>query len=429
MNNEKIFKPKKFKISLLIKKYNSYFDKEKKIIHEINKYLNNKEMLESNDNILLNKLVKSRSPRYDKNLKVIPYSFVGPQKIFDLNRRKGIKDRTPLTLNKIIDNNNLIKNYIKSNDDDNDNTNDIKDEEYNNIKTFEKKISIKVNETDNKFDYFKVVDNEDLSNIYKNIKNNIKKNHSKNNTIYNINKNNDESIYIKTFRGKLYSDNLRHILFKQEKILKKNINFERITQKINKFIQKKTHKINKELLTNKINNYSIKNKFYQTSRNNNTRNWYNNLRNPLINGLYRSNGYFKTNNSLNDELYSTINLNKKNEIFVNPLKKGKANSVNKAEGKINKINKIIEKIKSLENLSIKGYNLFEFESKNEMKIKGQKKLYNKIKLDELVYKEENKDKKSFLDIENNLKEFYKDKIFSFNYKDNYSSKSDKKLIY
>ena len=64
-----------------------------------------------------------------------------------------------------------------------------------------------------------------------------------------------------------------------------------------------------------------------------------------------------------------------------------------------------------------------------MKIKGKKKLYNKIKLDELIYKEENKEKKTIFDIGNNIKEFYKDKIFSCDYKDNYSySKSYRKLI-
>ena len=431
MNNEKIFKPKKFKRTLLIKKYNSYFDKEKKIIHEINKYLNNEKILELNNKIFINKLYNAKSPRYDKNKKLIPYSFVGPQKLFSLNRRRGIKNKTPLTLNQILDNNDLIKNYINNNDNDkeNDNTTDIKDEEYNNIKAHRNKRRGSINDAANKFDYYTIIDNEDLSNIYKNIKNNIKKNHSRNKTQYNINKNNDESIYIKTVEGRAYPDNLRNILFKQEKILRKRINFERLTQNINKFIQKKTHKINRDLLTNKINNYSRKNKFCQTSRNNNIRNWYNDLRNPLINGSYRSTGYFKATNTLNEELYSTINLNKNYEIFVNPLKKSKTNSDNMIVKKINKFNKTNAKIKSLEKLGIKGYNLLEFESKNEMKIKGKKKLYNKIKLDELIYKEENKEKKTIFDIGNNIKEFYKDKIFSCDYKDNYSySKSYRKLI-
>ena len=56
-----------------------------------------------------------------------------------------------------------------------------------------------------------------------------------------------------------------------------------------------------------------------------------------------------------------------------------------------------------------------------MKIKGKKKLYDKYKLDEFNFKEKNKEKISHFDIENNLKEFYSNKIFASNYdKNNYS---------
>jgi hypothetical protein len=45
-------------------------------------------------------------------------------------------------------------------------------------------------------------------------------------------------------------------------------------------------------------------------------------------------------------------------------------------------------------------------------------LYDKYKLDEFNFKEKNKEKISNFDIENNIKEFYSNKIFAYNYDNN-----------
>ena len=469
MNSEKFLNAKKIKKTLIIRKYNSYLDKERRIIKEIDKYLKTERIFDDNNRIFLNKLIKTKCPRYDKNKMLIPYSFVGPEKIFHIKRRKGIKNRTPLVLNDILQNK-ILQNYLNNMNDNENNTinnkenkenkenidnkdnkdnidskynkdNDIQEEnefmensyelteEENNIKTHRVKKRNENNDEKNKFNFYTVIDNEDLKNIYHSIYNKIKSYHSiphksnnkklKSNTKAKSN----ENMHFKTCESKGYPDNLRNILFKQEKILKENKNFEKMFEKINNRILLKTHK-NNNLLLNSNNNDSRNNKFFQlkinkiNNTNNNYRNWNFKLRNPKINGEYKSNGYFLAS-TLNDELYSTVNLNKDNEIFVNPLQSSEKNSFNLVRKKSKKkFNKEYEKIKSLEKLKINGNNLFEYEFHNEMKIKGKKKLYDKYKLDEFNFKEKNKEKISHFDIENNLKEFYSNKVFAYNYDNN-----------
>ena len=479
MNSEKCLNAKKIKKTLIIRKYNSYLDKERKIIKEIDNYLKTERIFDENNKIFLNKLIKTKCPRYDKNKRLIPYSFVGPEKIFHLKRRKGIKNRTPLVLNDILQNK-IVQNYLNHmNDKDKDNNPinnkdnrenkenkenkeskenienkenidnkdiDMQDEhefmdnsyefteEENIIKTHRAKKRNENNDEKNKFNFYTVIDNEDLKNIYHSIYDKIKKYHSiphkkSNNKLKEKAKTkSNENMYFKTCESKGYPDSLRNILFRQEKILKENRNFEKIFEKINNRILLKTHKNkNNNLLLNSNNNDSRNNKFFQikinkiNNTNNNYRNWNFKLRNPKINGEYKSNGYFLAS-TLNDELYSTVNLNKDNEIFANPLQSSERNSFKVIRKKSKKkFNKEYEKIKSLETLKIKGNNLFEYEFHNEMKIKGKKKLYDKYKLDEFNFKEKNKEKISHFDIENNLKEFYSNKIFASNYdKNNYS---------
>ena len=461
MNSEKCLNAK-IKKTLIIRKYNSYLDKERKIIKEIDNYLKTERIFDENNKIFLNKLIKTKCPRYDKNKKLIPYSFVGPEKIFHLKRRKGIKNRTPLVLNDILQNK-IVQNYlnqVKDKDKDNnpinikDNKENIDNKDYidnkdndmpdeheflensyeiteeeNNIRFHRVKKRNDNNEEKNKFNYYTVIDNEDLKNIYHNIYDKIKKYHSiphKTNKLKTKSKaKSNDNMHFKTCESKGYPENLRNILFRQEKVLTESKNFEKVFEKINNRILLKTHKNkNNNLLLNSNNNSSRNNKFYQikinniNNTNNNYRNWNFKLRNPKINGEYKRNGYFLVS-ALNEELYSTVNLNKDNEIFANPLlysEKNSFNGVNKKSKK--KLNKEYEKIKSLETLKIKGNNLFEYEFRNEMKIKGKKKLYDKYKLDEFNFKEKNKEKISNFDIENNIKEFYSNKIFASNYDNN-----------
>ena len=300
-------------------------------------------------------------------------------------------------------------------------------EEENNIKTHRVKKRIENNDEKNKFNYYTVIDNEDLKNIYHSIYDKIKSYYSKPHKSYKLKTKakakSNENMHFKTCESKGYPNSLRNILFRQEKVLTENKNFEKIFEKINNRILSKTHKHN-NLLLNSNNNSSRNNKFFQikinniNNTNNNFRNWNFKLRNPKINGEYKSNGYFLAS-TLNDELYSTVNLNKDNEIFANPLQNSEKNSFNIVRKKSKKkYNKEYEKIKSLETLKIKGNNLFEYEFRNEMKIKGKKKLYDKYKLDEFNFKEKNKEKISNFDIENNIKEFYSNKIFAYNYDNN-----------
>ena len=96
-----------------------------------------------------------------------------------------------------------------------------------------------------------------------------------------------------------------------------------------------------------------------------------------------------------------------------------------------KINKGLKNFKSLETLKIDGNNLFDYEYKNEMKLKGKKKLYDFFNLNEIKFKNEYKKKLSELEITKNINEIYKDKIFAYDYSLNNNSpiKSSRKTFF
>ena len=420
MKTEDSINLKKIKKVFILKKYKSCFDKGKIIKNEINNYLKTEKILESNDKILIGKLVKQKGPRFDKNKKIIPYSFVGSDRLKFLKRRKALKNASPLALNKLL-NQNKIYNFNKNNYNNNIYINDNNDKKDN------------MNEPLPNNDYFlhenifKVIDNEHLNIIYQNIYNKIKKNKTIGGNFGNINNNinsfNKKKGY-RTLNNKLFQlpDSIRNNLIKQENILKNHINFEKIIKNINKTTLKKlnniykVNKVKKDLLLNAFDNYN--NSLNKSEKillfNNNLKNWNFKLRNPKINGLYERKGYFKTSSSY-EELYSTINLNKQKEIFVNPFKINKKNIIN-----LIKKNKRQKYIESLESLKVDGNNLFEYEFRNEMKLEGKKKLYDLLKLNEMQYKSENKEKLSDFEIEKNIKELYKDKIIANDYINNYS---------
>ena len=167
MKTEDSINLKKIKKVFILKKYKSCFDKGKIIKKEINNYLKTEKILESNDKILIGKLVKQKGPRFDKNKKIIPYSFVGSDRLKFLKRRKALKNTSPLALNKLLNQNkiyNFNKNhnniYINDNNDKKDNMNEALS---NNDNFLHENI-------------FKVIDNEHLNIIYQNIYNKIKKN-------------------------------------------------------------------------------------------------------------------------------------------------------------------------------------------------------------------------------------------------------------
>jgi hypothetical protein len=430
MKTEESLDKQKLKRIFILKKYKSCLDNQQKIKQEIKNYLRTEKILEFSDKILIGTLVKQKCPRFDKNKQLIPYSYVGPNKIFSLKRRKAIKNSLAFSIshfeeqNKFNQNNNI---KIHRN---------ISEKSRNNTISHDLNENTHEKENNNQNEgFFKIIDNQTLNGIYKSIYNKIKKNHSMKNNDYHKAKNRLVDNYCKfskTINKKLSQipESLSRNLLRQEKILKNNDNFEKIRQNINKIITKKAHKISKDLLVNTVdNNKCLKSKFDKNALNNLIlRNWNFKLRNPKKNGLYERNGYFKTTMT-NDELYSVINLNKDKEVFVNSLLK----NINRNYYNIRKknLNKEWGKIECLESINVKGNNLLEYEFKNEMEIKGKKKLYDTMKLDKIRYKDENKEKISGYDLEKNLKDFYKDKVFAFDYdnKNDSTSNSYRKLIF
>ena len=416
MKTEEFQDKKKLKRILIVKKYKSCFDKQLKIKHEIKDYLKTEKILEPNDKILIGTLVKKKCPRFDKDKKLIPYSYVGPNRTFVLKRRKALKNAQPFALNKFLEQNKFNLNNIK-----------ISEKKQNNNSP---DLSGYISDKDPQEQYYKIIDNKYLTRMYKNIYNKIKKNHSMTNNEYKTNYKIKENKFSKTISKKIHQlpESLTRNLLKQEKILKNNINFEKLRQKINKIIKKKVHKINKDLLINIVynNNNSVEKPEKITLNNSILKNWNFKLRNPKVNGLYQQNGYYRTNMS-DEELYCVINLNKEKEIFVNSIKNNiKNNYINNIRKK--QLNKDWEKVESLESLKVKGNNLLDYEFKNEMKLKGKKKLYDIIKLSKIRYRDENKEKISGYDLENNFKDYYNDKIFAYNYDINHSD-SHRKLCF
>ena len=397
-------KLKKIKNLLILKKYDSCLDKENKIKNALKNYFHTENILELNNKILIGKLFKEKSPRFDKNKNLIPYSFVGPNRIFFLKRRKALKGKTPFGLNDgLFQKNNDLINQI----------NNILNKEMNN-----KTSQVSNHENINQESYYKCVDNNYLKNLYKTIINKIKKNKSMDNKKFN-----------KTMQKDYFNlpEPINFNLIKQEKILKKYLNFQKLIQKINKVTLKKSNKPNKDLLLNMINKSSYCKSDDNLYVNDNLKNWNFKLRNSKINGIYERKGYLKTI-SKNEDLYSTVNLNKKKEIFVNPFKTFKKSFMNERN---KKINKELKNFKSLETLKIDGNNLFDYEYKNEMKLKGKKKLYDFFNLNEIKFKNEYKKKLSELEITKNINEIYKDKIFAYDYSFNNNSqiKSSRKTFF
>ena len=321
-----------------------------------------------------------------------------------MKRRKALKGKTPFGLNDdLFQKNNDLINQI----------NNILNKETNN-----KTSQVSNHENINQESYYKCVDNNYLKNLYKTIINKIKKNKSMDNKKFN-----------KTMQKDYFNlpEPINFNLIKQEKILKKYLNFQKLIQKINKVTLKKSNKPNKDSLLNMINKSSYCKSDDNLYVNDNLKNWNYKLRNSKINGIYERKGYLKTI-SKNEDLYSTVNLNKKKEIFVNPFKTFKKSFMNERN---KKINKGLKNFKSLETLKIDGNNLFDYEYKNEMKLKGKKKLYDFFNLNEIKFKNEYKKKLSELEITKNINEIYKDKIFAYDYSLNNNSpiKSSRKTFF
>ena len=398
---------KNIKKILILKQYKSCYDKENRIINEIKNFLKTEKILESNDKILIGKIIKQKCPRFDKNKNIIPYSFVGPDRMFMLKRRKAINFQEHYSLNDALfhKNNALINQiYHISNKQNNNNINDDSEENRSNKEKIKQES------------YYKIIDNGYLYNLYQTINNRIREFHSMENNKKRKNNLVNKIILNKTMNKNNFKlpESINFNLLKQEKILKNYLHFQNLMKNKNIKTVRKKKIIRKELLGNILG----KNTFYKSDNNfyinDNLKNWNFKLRNHIINGKYERNGYLQTS-PRNEDLYSIVNLNKEKEIIVNPLKKNKTNYMIMR-------NKELAKDQNIEffgTLKINGNNLFNYEFRNEMKIQGKKKLYDFSQLNEINYKSESNEKSPELNNENNLNEIYKDKIIAYDY--NYSN--------
>ena len=246
---------------LILKRYDISVDKQGKIFGQIKNYVKSQNIFDFNQKIKLGKLDVIKGPRFDKDKKLIPYSFVG-DKYFVTQRREAIKSITHIFKPSSMQ--------------------DKINKEFNKIKS----------ESDMHSRYIKTFSKLTTNN------NNI---------------NNEKGIITPIPKY------LKKNLLKQERILKRQENYENFEENIINKLLKKTNKNKKDLLL-KMNDLSNSSNYLKTDDlNANLKNWNFKLRNPKIDGIYKRKGYFKVT-SLNEDLFSIINLNKEKQIFVNPFK-------------------------------------------------------------------------------------------------------------
>ena len=326
---------------LFIKRYNSTSDKNGKIIGQIKNYLKQNTVLELSDKIKLNKLETLKGPRFDKNKNLIPYSYVGPDRYFIIHRREAIKN---------------VKNISPI------------------FKHLSKKEKINKEKSDMNIN----------SKIFKTFANKI---------LFNKN------IEIEKKIDKPLPKFMKAKLQKQEKILKRLYTYENIQNNIENLILKKTKKNKSNILmqVNKINNSM--NRYIKTEDiNANLKNWNFILRNPKIHGKYKRQGYFKAT-SLNEDLFSIINLNKNKKFF--PTNKISAENLNY--------------------LKLEGKNILEKRISNQRKANKNVESNSNAKLNNNKNSKENF---SFYEkTDRNLFTDYDEKVFVLNY--NYTSKYNK----
>ena len=359
-------KEKDKKRILILKKYELAFDKNGKILDKIKNYMKSKKILDFNNEIKEGKLEYLKGPRYDNNKNLIPYSYVGPDRYFIFHRREAIKNMTSIIskdhkhnkdFSRIKSDGNIYSKFIRN---------------------FEKKM------TNSNF----------------NLKTGIT--------------NREEKIKMKKV-PKYLEMNLK----KQENIFEKLETYENYRENFEKKVMEKTKKNKSDLLL-KLNetNYFV-NKYSEIDEiNANLKNWNFQLRNPKIHGIYKRKGYFKAT-SLNEDLYSMINLNKNKQIFVNPFN----NNFFEKFGK-NILKSPINKKLNLKALKLTGTNILE-------KIIKNKRKKNSINEDNEILKAKSSFRSAITNnfsyddrSSRNYSENYQDKLFASNYNKKY--KYDKK---
>ena len=393
---ETIFqKPKKINIILNLKNHKEK-DRIKKIITEFTKKQKKDYFLKQN-NIFIGK-INLRKTFFDKNNKLIPYSFVGPASQFSqISKSKQ---------------NNKQKNF-------------------NSLSTsrIEKQRNTKDLTNGNNT---QIIDNIVLKSYFDEIRKKISTDSEK-----------------KRDRNKLLNkvpSSVKKRLICQENIFRRNNQQKKIEKLIEERLKKKTKRHNlSDLLMNRSKDYNSKNQEITimekciTNGNKFKNNMWNiTLRNPRINGKYEEVGYLNIRDKY-DPLYTLFNINSNISFFNKPIltpnKRIKLHNKNN-ERKINEYsNKKIASfngdiydlktkhnlkiLDSIKNLEVSGKSLLDVEEKRESKIKGKKILYNRQEFELMHFKQrlkaKNKKYKSDIEMPININDIYKDKIFAINY--------------
>ena len=393
---ETIFqKPKKLNIILNLKNHKEK-DRIKKILTEFTKKQKKDYFLKQN-NIFIGK-INLRKTFFDKNNKLIPYSFVGPASQFSqISKSKQ---------------NNKQKNF-------------------NSLSTsrIEKQRNTKDLTNGNST---QIIDNIVLKSYFDEIRKKISTDSEK-----------------KRDRNKLLNkvpSSVKKRLICQENIFRRNNQQKKIEKLIEERLKKKTKRHNlSDLLMNRSKDYNSKNQEITimekciTNGNKFKNNMWNiTLRNPRINGKYEEVGYLNIRDKY-DPLYTLFNINSNISFFNKPIltpnKRIKLHNKNN-ERKINEYsNKKIASfngdiydlktkhnlkiLDSIKNLEVSGKSLLDVEEKRESKIKGKKILYNRQEFELMHFKQrlkaKNKKYKSDIEMPININDIYKDKIFAINY--------------
>ena len=333
---------------LLVKRYNLSMDKQGKIFKQIKTYINSQKIFDLNGKIRLGKLEILKGPRFDKNKNLIPYSYVGSDRYFITQRREALKYLSHI------------------------------------FKPGEKQLK-----NNNNKEFSKVKSESDMYSRFL-------KTFSKLVTNNNINKEKKKIM-------KPIPKSLKNNLAKQEQILKRFGTYENLEESIENRLLKKTKKNKRDLLL-KLNDFSnTTTNIKYNDLNANLKNWNFKLRNPKINGLYKRKGYFKAT-SLNEDLYSIINLNKEKQIFVNPF-----NYFCK-----NKFNRKIAREEFLGPLKLKGINILEKGISNRRKNNRMSENTQIIKTNS-SFKNLNQNFSFIEKNEKNLSQNFEDRVFALDY--------------
>ena len=269
----------------------------------------------------------------------------------------------------------------------------------------------------NNIDNFQYVDNKSLHSYFEGIKKRINNNKYK--------KIQKKNLIFRLPKG------IKKSLNEQENYFRRIAKEEKINEKLENYIKKKTHKENKsELLMNKLNDYEVKmqgktiiNKNVTPDNKYKGNLWTVTLRNPAINGKYEKTGYLNVGTK-NIPCFTLFNLNSNIEFVKNPKYKNKTVSFKYLDenSHLPKTKQDLIHLNNIKNLDVKGENLLKFEMDRENKIKGKKILYSQRNVEFLYSKEMGNSETKTIPNENyNFNDLTKNRIYAndYNIKDFY----------